>query len=166
MLSVLACDTATPGYWKNHREAWPTANVAENIVIVGSTTYHLWQPADVDALIAILGMNLGQGHGRGASGLTEYQQAWYNLAQKVIAGQLSMLDDPSINWGLQQAVYDNWRGWTPTHTTSPPYGFVSMINEANHLLSGNHGTRDEMLSLASTINWWLNELDDGLYNPI
>jgi hypothetical protein len=155
---VFACDTATPGYWKNRgwRLGWPTTEFLVGDRLVDDSGDRLWA-------LNILWMNLGRG--RGASELTDIEQAWYNLAQKVIAGQLSMLADPHPWWG-DGTKYDDWRGYTPIVSTSE--GFVAMIEDANYLLNGEGspvGTRDEMLELASTIDWWLNELDDGVYNP-
>jgi hypothetical protein len=157
---VFACDTATPGYWKNRgwRLGWPTTEFLVGNKLVDDSGDRLWA-------LNILWMNLGRGRGGRASGFNDIEQAWYNLAQKVIAGQLSMLAHPHDWWG-EKNHYDKWGSYTPIVSTSE--GFVAMIEDANYLLNGEGtpvGTRDEMLELASTIDWWLNELDDGVYDP-
>ena len=76
--SVLACKTWTPGYWKNDRKhPWPT-----DTITLGVTVY-----TQTEAL-GILRTPPKEGN------------AWIILAQKVIAGKLSMLADPGPHWGV------------------------------------------------------------------
>lgn len=93
--TVMAC-TWTPGYWKNHPEAWPT-----NELTIGGETYidtelmeFLWTPVRGDV--------------------------WINLMQKVIAMRLSILVVPGSGADtlLQQA--DTWFAAHPEGTRVRP----------------------------------------------
>jgi hypothetical protein len=139
--SVLACTTRTPGYWKTHgpgsrHEDWPTSGT----VTVGSVGYDLSVGADADALLAILWLRP-----RG--------DAWIILAQKVVAGQLSMLRYPSTFWG-------------DTGTFGYTGGMIGMVADANVLLAaassympGDAG-RGDVTELAGIIDGALNDWDE------
>lgn len=133
---VAACQTGTPGYWKNHPGAWPSIR----------TTDSRWGfiqtfPIPADAM-SILWMKDGG-------------DARINLQQKVIAASLSILADPDIGWDydpryggatslpvlVAQAnalLTANPRPWTPGSTAD------------------ESGVRAQGLALASAIDYWLN----------
>ena len=132
--SALACTTLTPGYWKNHRSAWPSG-----VIFVGADPYNLGDSGDVDDLMEILWADKG----RRKNDLTPDEQAWIILAQKVIAAQLSMLKYPHPSWS------------NPGSFGGYPNGMVGMVDDANALLAGP-GTRTAMLDLAEIMDDWLN----------
>ena len=137
--TVLACTTRTPGYWKNHENAWPTSGT----FWVGAEQYDLANPDDVDDLMDIL-------WSRPRSG-----DAWIILAQKVIAAQLSMRAYPGPHW----ADTSNFGGY--------PGGMVGLVGDANAWLASHTSpclpgaaNRDTGLALAETLDHWLNEWNE------
>jgi len=137
--SVLACTTRTPGYWKNHLEAWPTTGT----ITVGALPYGLSDSGDVDDLMDILWAKPKKGN------------AWIILAQKVIAAQLSMLVYPHNGW----SELGNFGGYTD--------GMVGLVGNANIWLASHANpclpgamNRDTGLALAETMDHWLNEWNE------
>lgn len=86
---ALACDTRTPGYWKNHYPgAWPASpEVTYSDPEVEPHTLYEWTlPGDtLEGALAILNTPV-----RGDVSI--------NLKQKVIAAILSIADDPITGW--------------------------------------------------------------------
>ena len=141
---VSACDTRTPGYWKNHLEAWPVAPGGTGTTFPdsfeGSRTYTipanamdiLWMPVKGDAAI--------------------------NLKQKVIAAELSILADQRDGWG-----------YPPNYVGGPMGGanLIDLVDAANAWLTAHPtappgtASREQGLALASAIDYWLNFYDVG-----
>lgn len=126
--SALACATRTPGYWKKH--AWPTSSIT-----IGGVLY------TEAAARAILNTPPKGG------------DAWIILAQKVIAGKLSMLADPGPHWDYPGnfpgtdtflALITAADAWLATHTSPCGPGSLS---------------RADGLALAEDIDYWLNWYD-------
>lgn len=135
--TVLACTTLTPGYWKNHIEAWPTSGT----IYIGTDEYDLSLTSDVDYLMDILWED--PGHWKKVGG--KLAQAWLILVHKVIAAQLSMLSYPHDGWG------DYWL------FGDYPDGMEGMVNDANEWLQNYPSVdRDSGIALAETIDYWLN----------
>ena len=92
--SVLAC-AWTPGYWKNHREAWPTTSLT-----IGGVTYSESQ---------LMGILWASNKGN----------AWINLMQKVIAMRFSILVVPGPAADALLAEADAWFVSNPTGPVLP-----------------------------------------------
>ena len=138
---VLACTTGTPGYWKNHPEAWPTG-----IVRVGSTDYSLPRQVAKNALMEMLTTNPGKISDK-------LLQAQIILKQKIVAAQLSMLKYPG--WTNPDTGIPDWgQAWYFDGYTG---GMVGLISDANTALQGTD--RAEILRFASLIDYWLNYWD-------
>ena len=134
---ALACTTRTPGYWKNHLEAWPMSGT----ITVGAVGYDLSVSGDVDALMDIL---WDQPKG----------DKWITLAHKVIAAQLSMMVYPGAHW-LDPGNFDYYPG-----------GMVGMVDDANVLLAAHSEYRPkapgraDVVDLAEIMDDWLNFWDE------
>ena len=140
--AVFACETRTPGYWKNHPEAWPTIRTTDSrwgfiqtFPIPSNAMSILWMPVRGDARI--------------------------NLQQKVIAASLSILSDPNVGWDYDDRYSDEALALG---------GLPGMVEDANALLAtpgpwtpnspaDQSGLRAEALALASQIDYWLNYFD-------
>ena len=148
-----ACDTRTPGYWKNH--AWPTEGFANDgfhytdattpfgvLNIVPKPTWFT-----VDTLKTPV-----QGNAK------------INLEQKVIAAVLSMSADYREGWT-----------WPANYIGGPMNGATlpQLIADAMNLINTNpgawtpgsdaaqSGVRAQGLALASAIDYWLNFFDEA-----
>jgi len=134
---ALACTTLTPGYWKNHPEAWPMSGT----ITVGPMAYDLSDSGDVAALMAML-WDRPKG------------DLWVVLAQKVIAGQLSMMVYPHPGWS------------NPGNFGGYPDGMEGMVDDANVLLAAHSQYRpkapgrSDVGDHADLMDHWLNAWDE------
>ena len=140
--TALACETRTPGYWKNHPEAWPTITTTnsswgfiQTFPIPANAMEILWMPVKGDAKI--------------------------NLQQKVIAASLSILSDPNVGWDYDERYSDE---------ALTMGGLPGMVEDANIMLAtpgpwtpgsaaDESGLRADALELAGIIDYWLNFFD-------
>ena len=140
--TALACETRTPGYWKNHPEAWPTITTTnsswgfiQTFPIPANAMEILWKPVKGDAKI--------------------------NLQQKVIAASLSILSDPNVGWDYDERYSDE---------ALTMGGLPGMVEDANIMLAipgpwtpgspaDESGLRADALELAGIIDYWLNFFD-------
>ena len=143
--TALACETRTPGYWKNHPEAWPTITTTnsswgfiQTFPIPANAMEILWKPVKGDAKI--------------------------NLQQKVIAASLSILSDPNVGWDYDERYSTEARAMG---------GLPGMVQKANEMLAdpeypgpwtpgsdaAEDGVRAAALELAGMIDYWLNFFD-------
>lgn len=137
--TVNACITLTPGYWKNHPNAW----LADSLEIGGD----MYTKSE---LLVILRTPV-----RG--------DAWVNLMQKVIAAKLSMIADPQPLLGTDPP-YMHWDDADLFGGVS----FSSQVVLANEWLvshtspvkSGDAGYA-QGIAYASWIDYWLNYWDEG-----
>ena len=145
---VSACETRTPGYWKNHPNAWPTITITDS----------RW------ALTPAFEFTMNHQDAMDILKMPVKGDASINLQQKVIAASLSILSDPNIGW-------NNDPRYSPEALALG--GLPGMVNAANTLLNDNlgpwtpgsaadlSGVRTEGLALASQIDYWLNFFDVG-----
>lgn len=122
--SVMAC-TWTPGYWKNHPEAW--GGPGGHTIQVGAISYDLTVQADKNSVMAILKTPV-----KG--------DAWINLAQKVIAMELSILDVPGT---LMDTLLADSNACLAAHTSYKPH----------------EPGRAEALAYAAELDYYLNLWD-------
>ena len=146
--TALACETRTPGYWKNHPEAWPTITATDER---WGLTPNFEFTMDPEEAMEIL--------------LTPVKgDARINLQQKVIAASLSILSDPNVGWDYDER-------YSPEALEKG--GLPGMVKEANEMLAdpeypgpwtpgsdaAKDGVRAAALELAGMIDYWLNFFD-------
>lgn len=142
---VSACATLTPGYWKNHPEAW----VVRPITVAGWGFSENW-------IIPANAMDILNTPVRG--------DARVNLQQKVIAAELSIMSDKDLGWNFPS----EYQGGPMPGVTVP-----QLIDSSIALLAANagpwtpnsaadtSGVRAQGLALAGAIDYWLNFYDIG-----
>ena len=144
-----ACDTRTPGYWKNHYpEAWPaSASITySDPEVPPYTTYNWILPGgSLQGALDILNTPV-----RGDASI--------NLQQKVIAAIISIAADKITGWSYPP----NFAGGPMGGATLPELIDQSFTWLDAHptCLPGSEG-RAQGLELASAIDYWLNLNDVG-----
>jgi len=150
--SASACETRTPGYWKNHLDDWPIEPGQTLTTFVGTFWDYGWGFVQTFTIPSDA-MTILQTPVKG--------DARINLQQKVIAASLSLLSDQAWGW-------DNDARYGGSTGLGGPGGLLA---QANELLEDNpgpwtprsaadqSGIRAQGLALASQIDYWLNFFD-------